>query len=245
MSISGWLHGRKAYLDHINGNKLSGEEKVKEADAKYRSALANYAKAAADKNCAPMYLEAYSVLLMRFQRFDEAMELIRRADKITRQKADKQKLRVNYSICLWKKGKLDQAIELMKSVFQDRKMGTIYGSLGYMLIEKAEQTGDFTEAEAFNKEAMTYDDEDAVILDNMGQMYLRMGRPEEALPFFEKAHKFNPKQVDTLYYLGKLYHEAGRDEEAKEILDHAVIGNYSALCTTTREMAVSLRESIR
>ena len=77
MSISGWLHGRKAYLDHINGNKLSGEEKVKEADAKYRSALANYAKAAADKNCAPMYLEAYSVLLMRFQRFDEAMELIR------------------------------------------------------------------------------------------------------------------------------------------------------------------------
>lgn len=245
MSLSSYFAGRKAYMAHVDGNRLSDAEKVAEADAKYKQALENYAKAAEDKSCKPVYLEAYSVLLMRFRRFDEAMELIRRADRITTDKNEKQKLRVNYSICQWKQGKLDQAIELLQSVFNDRKQATIYGSLGYMLIEKAEQTGDFTEAERFNLEALEYDDEDAVILDNLGQMYLRMGRTDEALGYFEKAHDIKPKQVDTLYYLGKIYHEKGRDEEAKTILDSALVGNYSALCTTTREMAQQLRAEIK
>ena len=245
MSILTEFRGRKAYMAHVEGNRLSDAGKVEQADAKYRVALENYAKAAQDKSCKSNYLTAYSVLLMRYRRFPEAMEILRRADRMPMVKQDKLNLRVNYAICQWKTGRLDDAIELMKSVFHDLKNSIVYGSLGYMLIEKASQTGDFTEAVAFNQEAYEYDDEDAVVLDNLGQMHLRMGDKEKAVSFFERAHEEKPKQVDTLYYLAKLYAEQGRTEDAEDLLETALRGNFSALCTTTREMAQELYDSIK
>ncbi len=245
MSILTEFKGRKAYMDHVEGNRLSDAGKLEQADAKYRAALENYAKAAADQSCKSNYLAAYSVLLMRYRRFDEAMEILRRADKMRMGKQDKLNLRINYSICQWKTGRLDAAIELMKSVFNDLKNSVVYGSLGYMLIEKATQTGDFSEAQAFNQEAYEYDDEDAVVLDNLGQMYLRMGDKAKALEYFERAHEEKPKQVDTLYYLSKLYVEQGKKDEARSLLETALRGNFSALCTTTREMAQELYDSIK
>jgi len=245
MSILSELKGRKAYMDHVDGNRLSDAGKVEQAAAKYQAALENYAKAAEDKACKSNYLTAYSVLLMRYRRFEEAMEILRRADKMPMGKQDKLNLRVNYAICQWKTGRLDAGIELMKSVFNDLKNSVVYGSLGYMLIEKATQTGDFTEALAFNQEAYDYDDEDAVVLDNLGQLYLRMGDKEKALGYFERAHEEKPKQVDTLYYLARLYSEQGKTAEAKELLETALRGNFSALCTTTREMSQELYDSLR
>ena len=72
---------------------------------------------------------------------------------------------INYAVCEWKRGRLDRAIELMEQAAQDGVNSMIYGSLGYMLIEKARQTGDFSKAEAFNAQAYEYDDEDPVTLD--------------------------------------------------------------------------------
>lgn len=244
MSIMSNLQGRTAYMNHIDGNRLSEEGKVEAADAKYQKALECYAKCIAGGNPKPAYLMAYSVLLMRYRRFEEAKEMLRKADKMPISKDEKRKLRINYAICEWKMNRLDEAIELMRSVYLDLKNSIVYGSLGYMLIEKAVQTGDFSDAIAFNQEAYEYDEDDAVVLDNMGQMYLRMGEKEKALGYFENAHRIKPKQVDTLYYLAMLYSESGKTAEAKELLDTALRGNFSALCTTSREMAQKLRDSL-
>ena len=244
MSLINNFIGRKAYMRHVEGNQFSDKGELEKAKAKYEEALELYAKVTADPKCQHVYLEAYSVLLMRFCRFDEAMALLRRADKNQMPKMDKLKLRVNYSICQWKVGKLDQAIELMESVFNDLKNSLVYGSLGYMYIEKGKQTGDYAKAIEFNQAAYEYDEDDAVVLDNLGQLYLNMGETEKALGYFERAHEIKPKQVDTLYYLSKIYHDTGRDDEAKKLLDIALTGNYSALATTSREMAQQLRDSI-
>lgn len=244
MSLRSSLSGRKAYMRHVEGNQLSEKGEREKADAKYQEALAAYKKCVEDPNCKHVYLEAYSVLLMRYRRFDEAMALLRRADKNAMPKQDKLKLRINYAVCQWKTGKLDQAIELLESVFNDLKNSVVYGSLGYMYIEKGKQTGDYTKAIEFNQAAYDYDEDDAVVLDNMGQLYLNMGDEEKALGYFENAHELKPGQVDTLYYLAKIYHSRGRDNEAKELLDTALKGNYSALATTTREMAQELRTQI-
>lgn len=239
-------NARKAYTAHVQGNQLSEKGKADEAKVKHENALNLYEKAFAAGFSKPSYVMAYGVLLLRFRRFDEAKEAFLKAER-SRQitKEERAQLRINFAICQWKLGNLDSAIENLKIAKEASVTGTIYGSLGYIMIEKARQTGDYTEALAMNMEALEYDSEDAVILDNLGQLYLSMGDKEKALEYFTKAHENKPTQVDTLYYLAKLAIERGEKDQAKEYLTDALGGNYSALCTTTRDQAQELLESIK
>ena len=51
---------------------------------------------------------------------------------------------------------------------------------------------------------MDYDDEDAVVLDNVGQYYQRTGDYEKAREYLGKALEIRPTQVDSMYYLAKV-----------------------------------------
>ena len=240
------LTARKAYKAHVTGNQLSEKGKVAEARAEHEKALKLYAQAIAAGVKKPVYLMAYGMLLLRMGRYAEAKELFLQAEhsrEIT--KEERAQLRINFAVTQWKLGNLDSSIEQFKIAHNTKKNGTVYGSLGYVLIEKARQTGDFAEALAYNMEALEYDDEDAVVLDNLGQLHLAMGEKEKALEYFTKAHERKPQQVDTLYYLAKLAAERGDKAAAKEYLESALSGNYSALCTTSREQAQELLASIK
>ncbi len=246
MNIMAEFLGRKAYNTHLKGNAYLDKKMFKEAEEKHKEALEAYAKAeeAGDEN--PKHLMAYGVLLMRKCQYEKARAMMLRVEKTPGLGRDmKKQLRLNYAVCVWKMGQLDRAIELMKQASTDGSNSMIYGSLGYMLIEKARQTGDFTEAIEFNQKALEYDDEDAVVLDNMGQMNLAMGKREEAFDFFKRAHERKPTQVDTLYYLAKLYAEDGEKAAAVKMLERALSQTYSALCTTTREQAQALLDEIQ
>lgn len=237
---------RKGYTAHVKGNQLSDQGKLEEALAKHKEAIGEYEKAFSLGFDKPGHKMAYGVLLLRFRRYEEAKTVFLQTERNKAlSKDERNQLRINYAICQWKLGELDSAIENLKIALNTAKNGTIYGSLGYMMIEKAIKTGDFTEAIAFNEEALDYDDEDAVVLDNMGQLYLAMGDKEKALDFFEKAHERKPKQVDTLYFLASLALEKGEKDKAKAYLEQAVGGNYSSLCTTTREQAQELLDTLR
>lgn len=240
------LNARKAYAAHVQGNRDSEDGKAAQAKQKHEQALELYAKAIEGGADKVAYLMAYGVLLMRFRRFEESKEMFLKAERnraIT--KGERSQLRINYAICQWKLGNLDSAIENLKIAKEQAKTGVIYGSLGYILIEKARQTGDFAEAIAFNEEALEYDEDDGVILDNMGQLNMALGNKEKALEFFTRAHEIKPKQVDTLYYLATLALERGDKEAARKYLTDALEGNYSSLCTTTRDQAQELLNTIK
>ena len=83
------------------------------------------------------------------------------------------------------------------------------------------------------------------LVGKLGQLYLAMGEKDKAKGYFEKAHARKPSQVDTLYYLAKLAIERGEKDAAKKYLESAMTGNYSALCTTTREQAQELLAGIK
>ena len=94
---------------------------------------------------------------------------------------------------------------------------------------------------AFNLEAVDYDDEDPICLDNLGQMYYRVLQdPEKARPFFDKAHELKPEQIDTLYFLSRYDLEKGDRAAALEKLRKAVEGRFSPLNYCDREQ--TLRE---
>ena len=98
----------------------------------------------------------------------------------------------------------------------------------------------------FNQEAVDYDDEDPVCLDNLGQtLYRVMENPEEARPWFEKAHEIKPEQIDTLYFLSRYDLERGDRAAAAAKLEKALDGHFSPLNYCSREQIANELKALK
>ncbi|MCR4876989.1 MAG: hypothetical protein K5922_07445 [Clostridiales bacterium] len=92
----------------------------------------------------------------------------------------------------------------------------------------------------FNQDAVDYDDEDPVCLDNLGQAWYRvMNDRAEARQWFEKAHEIKPEQIDTLYFLSRYDLESGDRAAALSKLEKAAAGKFSPLNYCSREQIES------
>lgn len=235
--------GRRAFQWHIRGNQLMNSDPAK-GKAMHDKAIQMY-KEAYDAGCREgNIVMAYATLLMRFGQYERARELFLECEKLRMDDRSKKQLRQNYSVCMWRMGNLDRAIEILKDMERHGKSEFIYTVLGYYLIEKALQTGDFEEALRYNTEALEYDEDDPGTLDNLGQLYYHMGDPDKAYEYFAHAFREKPTQVPTLYFIAKINHERGNDEKARQFIDKCLGGNFSALCSISREQAQALSDEI-
>ena len=239
--IKGKMICRKGLLRHREATAFNEQGRYKEAKKKSDEAYEDYKRAYALGCREPYMLTAKGLIEMREGRFEEAKASFLEADKIkTIKPEERARLRNNYAILLWKMGRLDDAIEQMHIIERAGRTSFVYGTLGYLLIEK----GDYDAALKLNLEGLDYDEEDSVVLDNLGQLYMRKGDKEKSLEYFHKAHEQKPSQVDTLYYLAKYAIEDGDKHQAREYLDKALSTNFPATCTVSRAAAQALRDSL-
>jgi len=186
-------------------------------------------------------LLAYSVLLIRSGKFQEARELLVKIQKYPMTEDQRRQLMVNYASVAYKLGNIEKGIELLERMHQKGPSGMVYETLGYLYVE----AGDYEKAVSFNLEAYEYDDEDAITLDNLGQAYYRLGNEKEkAKEYFEKALEVKPGQIDTLYFLAQYDIEAGDKEAAKAKLEKAMEGRFSPLNFATREKVQDLLNTL-
>ena len=251
--------GRDAYNAHVQANDFQRRGRVADAQKKYDEAYDLYGRAY-EAGCRKTgILMSYSVLLMRRGEFELAREIMKEAAQDQRMSEDTHfELRVNYSICLWRLGILDKAIETIQYAGKYRKNGDYYTSLGTFLVEKAGQTGEFEEAKAFLDLAMDYDDEDGATLDNYGEYYRLLsaktaagGDAQEAarlrklsIDYYERARKVKPSQITTLYALAKFAIEDGDTARAGELIDRALLHSGSRVCPVSKEDLQALRAQI-
>ena len=222
---------RSALLKHQRGNK--------------DEAMAMYKTLYDDGIIMANYILPYSVLLLRSGKegvYTKVREMLVKAQKAPDLTEDRrQQLLMNYAIAVWKLGELDKAVSTLEASHRQAPCSLTYQSLGFLYIE----TGDAEKALAYNQEALEYDDEDSVTLDNLGQIHYRLlGDKEAALPYFQKAHANRPSQIDTLYFLALYDEEAGRLEEAASKLQTALEGNFSPLNHVDRQMAENAHQRI-
>lgn len=224
MSFSDRLKIRAARLKHQKGQKA---EAMKMYETLYESGVVQAS-----------YMLPYSVLLLRsgeegaFQKVREVLVKAQKAPDLTED--SRQQLMMNYAIAVWKLGELDKAIAVLEASHSKAPCSLTYESLGFLYIE----TGDAEKALAYNMEALEYDGDDAITLDNLGQIYFRLlGDKKTAKEYFEKAHQLKPNQIDTLYFLALLDEEEGRSNDAVEKLETALKGNFSPLNHVNRQMA--------
>ncbi len=251
--------GRNAVSAHSQANELNRRGKVADARAKYAEAQALYQQAYGAGCRRTNILMSYSILLMRGGEFERARELMKEISQDKAMSEDTHfELRVNYSICLWRLGLLDKAIETIRYAGKHAKNSSYYSSLGTYLVEQAAQTGDFAEAQALLDEAMDYDDEDAATLDNLGELCRQQGIWAEkngdaaaaaemyakSRDYYQRAYKQRPSQITTLYALANFAREDGDTAKAREYVDKAIIHSGSRLCPISVEMLEELRSSL-
>ena len=190
----------------------------------------------------PRYLLSYSVLLIRDGEYQNARELLVKNQKNPYMTDDQKKqLFVNYAVCVYKLGDLSKGIELLERQHAKDPCGLIYETLGYLYIE----ADALEKALAFNQEALEYDDEDPITLDNLGQTYYRLANDtEKAKEYFLKAHELKPSQIDTLYFLAQYDIKDGNTEAAKAKLETALEGRFSPLNFASKEQVEALIASL-
>lgn len=221
MSVFSDMKAQKAVMAHSKGDM----EKAREL----------YAEVFEKGNDNPRYMLPYSILLLRDGEYEKAKAVLKKVEKYPKGLSADQRAQLlsNYAVASWKTGKLDYAIELLREIYRKGPSGTNYGTLGFLLIEK----GDLEEALAFNTEAVEYDDEDPVALDNLAQTYYRLaGNKEEALPWFQKAYALKETAIDTNYFLALYDIDEGKYDEAREKLEVAKAGRFSPLNYGTVEL---------
>lgn len=211
-------------LKHQKGQK---EEALSMYEALYRDGVVLAA-----------YMLPYSVLLMRsgdesvFPKVREIMVKAQKAPDMTTER--RQQLMMNYAVAVWKMGDIEKAISTLESSHRQSPCSLTYQSLGFLYIE----AGDADKALKYNQEALEYDDEDPIALDNLGQTYYRLlNDREKARPYFDKAHEIKPQQIDTLYFLASYDLQEGKYEQAREKLETALDGSFSPLNYVSRKMA--------
>lgn len=202
-----------------------------------------YEKAIEEGLNSARYLLAYSVMLIKKFDFEKAKKIILLAEKAPDLSNDqKRQIYINYAICLFKSGESDKAIKLLEKEHRNRTSGLLQQTLGYFYVEN----GDFGKAYEFITEALDYDSEDAIVLDNMAQYYYRKPDPdkEKAKEYFEMALERRPKQIDTLYFLSLYDIENGDTEAAKAKIETALNGNFSPLNYAQKDTLTKLLHSL-
>ena len=214
---------RKAVMLHNKGD-------IKGARAAYESL---YGAGVMDAT----YLLPYTIILLREGGDEEAekvKEILRKVEKMPGlSQQQRTEIHINYACAQYKLGHLPEAIHLLEASHQKNPCGSVYQTLGYLYVE----AGDAEKGLPFNEEALEYDDEDPIVLDNLGQMYYRvLNDKEKALPYFKKAIELKDSQIDSLYFLSRYDLEAGDTAAAKEKLETALDGRFSPLNYAKKEM---------
>lgn len=209
----------------------------KYADGDVEGAMQLYKEAMGEGLQDLRYILSYSALLIRQGSYQEARDLLIKVQKYPMSDDQKRQLFVNYASCVYKMGEIEKGIDLLERQHQKQPSGIVYETLGYLYVE----AGNAEKALPYNLEAVEYDDEDPIVLDNLGQTYYRLlGDKAQAKEYFQKAIKIKPGQIDTLYFLAQYDIEAGDTTSAKEKLKKALEGRFSPLNYASREKVEEL-----
>ena len=172
---------------------------------------------------APQQALVYAYLLLRDGHIVQSEKLISSVLYKSRRKLTRQNLQaaeLNLAIISWKKGDIKDAIQKLEGVYDEDYRSTVhYGTLGVFYI----LAGELEKAEKFCLEALEYNPGDLSIKDNMGLVYLKLGRLDEAREMYEELFEAGtPEFIEAYYNYGQVLEKLGDIEGAKEQYNKAL-----------------------
>lgn len=222
--IAYMLYSARASIFAILGNITYGRGEMQKSAEWFK-------KAYMTGKARPNTIISYAYLLLKQGNIDES-EKILAGFLNSKPDFDAEMLaKSNLALVLWKKDRLDDAINMLEEVFAQYKTTVIYGSLGYFYILK----GDLDKALAFNTEAFEYNSTNTVILDNLGQTYYLRNDLDKAIEIYEKLMSSSPTYPEAYYNYGLVLDRMGQKDKAMEFMEKALNFRFTFLSTVTRE----------
>ncbi len=147
---------------------------------------------------------------------------------------DRNRVRNQLALLAWKEGNLEDAIEILEEVLASGYRNTlIYQNLGIFYNLK----GDLDKALEFNLSAYEYNNDDAVICDNLADTYAMRGEYQKAEELYQEmmGREQKPRFPEAYYGYGKVLIALGKKEEGAELLREALDKPFSYLSICTKE----------
>lgn len=182
----------------------------------------------------------YAYYLMRDGQLEKSEQVYTRLLGFRLPQDDRNYAKSNYAILLWKMGNIDGAIEELEEIFPYYRTTNVYGTLGYMYILK----GDMKKAKEFNDEAYEYNNENTVILDNVTQVYEKLGLLEQAEKYADELMAQKPTFKEGLYDIAKVKLKCKKYDEARKALEAAYEIKPTFMTTVTEEQLDELKAQI-
>jgi tetratricopeptide (TPR) repeat protein len=218
------VYSSRAMIYVMIGTRNYGMGKLDEA-------IRWFGRAYATKRASVRTAVSYAYLLLKNAELQKAEEVLQKVIKEYREKEELPYINSVMALILWKKGDLDQAVSMLEEVIQTYKTTSVYGSLGFMLIQK----GDLEKALELNLQALDFNPRDNIINDNLGQNYMLLGEYDKAKEIYEKLLAKAPTFPEPYYNYGLLQEKLGNKDEALESMKKALNYKFAFLSTVTRE----------
>ncbi len=213
----------RAAIITLKANKAFSQNKLEES-------MALFEKAYHTKGCTFKEKNIYGFVNLKYGDINIANKVF---TELMSEKLDEASLNIvknNYAMVLWKQDRLDEAIDILKELYNNYKTTALYGTLGAFLIQK----GNLEEAYSIILESYEYDNSDNVILDNLGQIYYLRGENQKALEIFERLLEVKPHFPEAYYDYGKALMKEGKYSKALELSKEALSKEFNNLSTITR-----------
>ncbi len=202
------------------------------ANGQVAEGLKAFRKACDHKKIAPFTKVRYAFTELKLGDLAEAKKMLMRlgADKSVPANI-KYEAKAVFALVLYKEGNLQEAKEVMNEVYENYKTTNVYCTLGYLY----NILNDPKEAVRFSEEAMEYNNEHPVLLDNYGQALYLDGQYDKALELYEQLMEKKPAFPEAYHNYALVLLKKGDRETAIEMLEKAANCAFNNLSTVSKE----------
>ncbi len=211
------------------------------ANGQVTEGLKAFRKACNHKRIAPFTKVRYAFTELKMGDLSEARKMLMQlgVDKSVPENV-KYEAKAVFALVLYKEGNLSEAKEVMNEVYRNYKTTNVYCTLGYLY----NILNDPKEAVRFSEEAMDYNNEHPVLLDNYGQALYLDGQYDKALELYEKLMENNPAFPEAYHNYALVLCKKEDREAAIDMLYQAKACSFNNLSTVSKKEIEDLLEQL-
>ena len=219
----------------MQGNKAFSE-------GRQNDAIKWYKKAAATGRASDAVMNGYGMVLLRCGFPVDAERVF---DAIVCKKSakseDKNRAKQYRTLCYYKQGRMDEALEDAKELFMEYRTTVNYGIMGlFMALTDAPRE----ELLTFCGEAYEYNSDDRDIADNLAVALIKCEKYDEAAKLCAGIIENHPQFVEGYYHGAIAEKMLGNREKAREYLDKTAECKRTFMTTVSEEEIKALKEEI-